>query len=104
MERAQFLFREVNDRIRQIVAGDYPEFLCECANLGCTETVYIRVADYERVREFPRRFIVRPGHGLEERERIVEDGDGFVVVEAFGALAPVANAVNPGRRTGPTLS
>ena len=60
-EGVQRLLREVNERIRLIAAGDHPSFLCECANLGCTVTINVGIADYERVREFPRRFILRAG-------------------------------------------
>ncbi len=103
-ERVQHLFREVNERIRLIAAGEHPSFLCECANPGCTGTINVGVEDYERVREFPGLFIVRAGHELIERERIVEDREGFVVVETVGAPASVVNVVNPRRLTLPTLS
>lgn len=102
-EPVQHLFREVNERIKLSAAGDDPSFLCECADLGCTGTINVGIEDYERVREVPWHFIVRAGHEPIERERIVEDGAGFVVVERFGAPASV-DAVNPRRLTLPTLS
>jgi hypothetical protein len=80
----QSLFREVNDRVRE-VAGKAAsesrwEFFCECAEL-CGETASLDVAEYDRVRRKRRRLLVRAGHEDASVERVVAREDGWLVVE-----------------------
>jgi hypothetical protein len=55
--RNQLVFREVNDRIREVVGhldikGPI-DFICECSREDCTETLSLTVDEYERVRSSP---------------------------------------------------
>jgi hypothetical protein len=93
--RRQSLFRGVNDRIRELVSTDAPDFLCECVNMECHRLMEVPVAEYERVRLTPTRFFVKPGHVLAEAERVVESCDSYVVVEKVGAAEPVALELDP---------
>ncbi len=93
------IYREVNEGI---VRGQWPGeadspvgFRCECARLGCNLLIAMRLADYERVRDNPRRFLMVPGHELPAVERVVSDGDGYVVVEKFGEAGEEAEARAP---------
>ena len=92
--KAQTLFREVNERMAEFLAPQTADemvtILCECADDACIEPVEIAKADYESVRDRPARFIVRPGHGVPEAERVVARNDGVMIVEKFGAAAEVA--------------
>lgn len=92
--RDESLFREINERIRAMIADEYTRFLCECANLKCVETIELPLSEYEEVRRVPTHFVVRPEHVIDEVERVVASGPGYVVVEKFGAaaLAAVAEA------------
>lgn len=47
-----------------------------------------RAAEYEEVRTSPSRFALAPGHPHEGR--VVEERDGYVIVEETGAGAKVA--------------
>jgi hypothetical protein len=87
LARNQVLFREVNERLREVLAGaDGPtEFLCECSNEDCIETVALGLDEYEKIRANPRRFVVAPGHELLQVERIVETNDRFKLVEKIVA-------------------
>ena len=102
--REQSLFREINERIRTIAAHEQTQFLCECADMNCAEAIGITIAEYERIRLVPTRFIVRPEHVIHDVERVVEHEDGFVVVEKFGAAGSAAVAADPRRRSEPTHS
>lgn len=92
--KAQTLFREVNERMAEFLAPQTTDetvtILCECADDACIEPVEIAKADYERVRDRPARFIVKPGHEVPEAERVVARNDGVMIVEKFGAAAEVA--------------
>jgi hypothetical protein len=98
----QTFLREVNERIEHMNLGwgpsDRDRVLCECGHPGCLEKIEIAPADYERVRRFPTRFLVKPGHVTAGSERLVELADGYVVVEKLGASAATAIRRDP-RRT-----
>jgi hypothetical protein len=95
------LFRQVNEQIESL-NRDFDTRLptmmvvCECANGDCTERLEISGAEYEKVRADPRRYIVVPGHEVFEFEAVVENGDGYDVVEKReGAAATLAEETDP---------
>ncbi len=76
------LFREVNERIREITSyGDDVEFLCECGDPTCARPIVMTIAEYEAVRANPARFLVVRGHEIPDVETVVEENDRFAVVE-----------------------
>jgi hypothetical protein len=76
------LFREVNERIREITTYDSDvEFLCECGDPGCARPIAMTIAEYEGVRTDPKRFVVVPGHEIPEVEAVVDTTDRFTIVE-----------------------
>ena len=86
--RSQILFREVNERLREVVDGfDGPlEFLCECSHEDCIETIGLEITEYDRVRSNPNLFFVTVGHERREVDRVVDQGQGYILVEKiFGA-------------------
>jgi hypothetical protein len=99
--RNQVLFREINERIREIgdvqrVPADEPwDFLCECADEACTETVSLTVAEYEHIRSSPTRFPIKPGHELPEVEAVVDRRESYIVVEKEAEAAELARANDP---------
>jgi hypothetical protein len=104
--RTQSLFRDVNERVRQInevfsAALPVGDWVCECANGGCTERVALPVADYERIRADGARFFVLPAevHVDHEIEDVIERNEGFWIVEKTGQAAELATLVDP-RRVG----
>jgi hypothetical protein len=93
--RNQAIFRSVNERMRTLNDAfrgmrDSSTIACECANINCVEQVDIAVADYEAVRASPRRFVVLPGHVYPEIEQVVEQAEGFVVVEKLARAGETA--------------
>jgi hypothetical protein len=85
--RNEALFREVNERIKEINAdmsdaeSEHSDFLCECGDDDCTKAVSMTVSEYEAVRENGKRFTIVPGHEIPDVERVVFRGDRYAVVE-----------------------
>jgi hypothetical protein len=84
------LFRQVNERIEDLndafgsITGEFV-IVCECGRLECTDQIGVARAVYERTREDPSRFILKPGHELPDVEHVVDgdaNGDGdYVIIE-----------------------
>jgi hypothetical protein len=84
LARNQLVFREVNERLREIVdpSAGLTEYLCECTQTQCRETIALDLADYHAIRSKPKVFLIVPGHERLEVERVVEDeNDRFMLVE-----------------------
>lgn len=81
--RNEALFREVNERVVQVTdpgADERIDFLCECGDGDCAQTIALTRRQYEDVRSDPALFAVVPGHVVPTVEDIVAEGDGFQVV------------------------
>jgi hypothetical protein len=92
----QALFRAVNERARSR-GGETLRIRCECGESGCRAQLLVVAERYESVREDPRRFLIQPGHLLEDLERVVLASDDFFVVETVGPSAELAEATDPRR-------
>jgi hypothetical protein len=79
------LFRRVNEEARRLsVEGDVPmelRVVCECTDRDCRQALTMATAEYEWLRQNPRRFVVLPGHEAPAVEQVVERFDGYVIVE-----------------------
>jgi hypothetical protein len=89
------LFRDVNERIREIshTFGQKDatyDFLCECSDPRCAERVVLTPAQYEHVRADSTRFVLAKGHAMPEIESVVEHAKDHVVVEKEGVAADIA--------------
>lgn len=95
----QILCRAVNEQIRRISASfDFQsqvELVCDCTRPGCLDVLRVSPHEYERVRRFPTRFLLKPGHITDVSERIVDEVGGFVVVEKVGSEAEIAIRDDP---------
>jgi len=91
-ERAQriaeneVLFRTVNERIDNLnerfgETSDAVEIVCECGRSDCVDRIELDVDAYRRLREDPFRFAVRRGHEYPASETVVDEADGYLVVE-----------------------
>ena len=97
------LFREVNERIRELNsafdstdAGELADFVCECSLEGCRDYVQLELPEYESVRTVETRFIVSPGHvWTPDVEHTVEQHERYWVVEKTGVAGAVAAERNP---------
>ena len=81
----EMLFRRANDAsIQRTRTGSLPtelDVVCECTDRDCRQTLTMSMAEYEWLRQNPRRFVVLPGHEAPAVERVVERFDGYVIVE-----------------------
>ena len=69
MAKNQAVFREVNERIRELslrLRSDAPtdliSFVCECSASDCHATVELTLAEFERVRSEPAQFVAAVDH------------------------------------------
>jgi hypothetical protein len=84
----EVLFRAGNERMMEwtenrerAARGEQLVFFCECGRRGCKARVRLTGAQYEGVRADARRFVIAPGHEFREAEDVVEEHDGYVVVQ-----------------------
>jgi hypothetical protein len=101
LARNEALFREVNERIREAgerfrdpPAQEY-EFFCECPDTSCVERVALTLAEYEAIRQDPRRFLVAPGHEVPEIEHVVAQEEPATIVEKDGPAGAMAELLDP---------
>lgn len=100
--RNDAVFRDANERIHDAAiehgadANVFP-VICECADPGCRELFNIALSEYEEVRRNPRRFLNAPGHEASTSLcRVVDERDGYVVVEKTGRAGEVAEQLADG--------
>ena len=99
----QSRFRRSNERLERAAhshrfeARDRLPFLCECADPGCFEAVWLNMEEYEQVRAYPSRFVLVAGHEDEDttHERIVEAEKGYAIIEKVGAAGLEAARLDP---------
>lgn len=73
--------RRVNEAIERGEDGSGAAvFVCECGHIGCNETVELSIAEYEAVRTDFNRFLVVPGHVIDEVDRVIEQHPRHLVV------------------------
>src|SRR5205814_2215642 len=91
LARNQALFREVNERLLELAEG-FPDcsmqFVCECSNQECTQTVNMNPEEYESVRGRSTFFVVASDYDDIHRDRdqyaVLHDHqvvDGETIVE-----------------------
>ena len=100
--RTESLFRHVNERIAEAAerfAAPEATFVCECADRDCAQRFDAPLAEYERVREEPTRFLVAPGHEEHPVERTVRSAPRYRIVEKLGLAGTVARRLDPRAQT-----
>ena len=98
------LFREVNARIEELgdkfgvhETGTF-RIVCECGNDDCTAPIDLTLGEYTAVRENPIWFLLAPDHEQPDVEHVVEEREGYNVVEKLpGEPAQVAQEGYPDR-------
>jgi len=93
------VFRVANERMdewaERRAREDAVSYYCECSDIDCHDRIYLRVAEYERVRSDARHFAVAAGHEMLDVESVVERGDRHVIVEKDASIAPIVEATDP---------
>lgn len=95
------VFREVNERLRQLnvaftAVTDTMYLVCECADTSCTAHISMSPEAYEALRAEPTHFVVVRGHAAgDDSERIVERTQEYDIVEKRGEAAEIAEDTDP---------
>ena len=95
------IFRQVNEQIRDLNRDFGTEestmsVICECGDGECTEQLEIRVTEYERVRGDSRLYVIAKGHEIPDVEWVVEQVEGYDVVQKReGTPAELARELDP---------
>lgn len=88
----------MNERLEEIgeeFGDENVDFVCECADPACSESLSISPSVYEAVRDSPRRFVMVPGHQRAELEHVIEEHPDYVIVEKVGIAGEVAEDTDP---------
>lgn len=96
--RNEALFREVNERVREVSPGagdETTDFLCECGDEDCTEVVPLRTDEYEQVRADPLLFVILPGHMIPDVEDLIMRTERFEVVRKHAGEGVIARQTDP---------
>ena len=97
--RNEVLFREVNERIRDVTGDREILFLCECGDENCAEQIRLATPEYREVRSHPGRFAIARGHDIPDVESVVAENERFAVVEKLpGEALKLAERTDPRRR------
>ena len=95
------LFRVVNEQATgmNVALADVTEsftIVCECGQIECLERLRVPPDVYERTRAHGARFFVLRGHVIPDTESVVDEGDGYLIVEKdAGEPADLAEALDP---------
>jgi DNA-directed RNA polymerase subunit RPC12/RpoP len=71
-------------------ADGVAEFVCECGNADCSQTIEMPIAEYEGIRRNPKRFVVALGHKVDAIEVVVEKKPSYTLVEKVGRPGEIA--------------
>lgn len=88
----ELLFRKANEQMQSMAnrLHDKDEkciFLCECSSDECFKRLPVPLGKYEELATADNRFIVVRGHEKADLERVVKQGDDYLVVEKLPELA-----------------
>jgi hypothetical protein len=98
----EVIFRSANERIKELnerfgTAADDASWLCECSDAACVDRLELSFRDYARIHADPTRFVVKPGHADDDIEKVVEEHEGYLVVEKTDpAGREIAERLAPG--------
>ena len=100
MARNEAMFREANERAKRWEERHGPDsevelYFCECANPDCLEKVGLGKADYERIRSDPRQFVIASGHELPEVETVIEQNEGWAIIEKTPEVDDIVEESDP---------
>ncbi len=103
VSKNESLFREVNERIKELnqsfesgAPSNVADFVCECSQEDCHDYVQLTLPEYEAVRAHSNCFVIAPGHAwVPDSEREVDRGERYSVVEKVGRAGQLASEADP---------
>ena len=81
LEHNEAVFRAINNQIDDGANGRAREYVCECADATCTETIRLSHEEYATVRADAKRYVLIPTHEVEGLEDVVRREPDHLVVE-----------------------
>jgi hypothetical protein len=96
--RNEALFREVNERVKEVsesAPAERIEFLCECGDEKCTQSISLSRSEYEALRSDPLLFGIERGHGIPDVEEVIAENDRFQTVRKHQDEGRIARATDP---------
>jgi hypothetical protein len=92
-------FREANEKIEakaQELGIETVPFICECAEMACSEIVRLTFAEYEAIRADSTLFLNAPGHDVAAgpHGRVVSRHEGYVVVQKIGEAGEIVKELD----------
>jgi hypothetical protein len=92
-------FRARNEKLERKVVklsitNSRTPYFCECDDPHCTSIIKLTIPEYEAVRSKPTQFVIAPDHDADP-DRIVEEHDGFTVIEKTGEEAQLVEEQDP---------
>ncbi|MCW3013594.1 MAG: hypothetical protein JWO02_686 [Solirubrobacterales bacterium] len=92
--RNEAAFRRLNENLAEDMPDAVPYragFVCECSAPDCRRLVDLTGAEYQAIRQDPMRFFVVPGHERPDVEDVLEEHEGYLVVEKHQDLASIVD-------------
>ena len=81
LEHNEAVFRAINDELDDASSGRPRQYICECADAMCTETIGLTRSEYRAIRDEADRYVLVPGHELPELEEVVRREPDHLVVD-----------------------
>jgi hypothetical protein len=81
MRQTELFFRALNEEIFKAGGMTAADVVCECANPLCTERMLVPAPTLHALHADPKLFVVLPGHQIPDLERVVDEIDGYLVVQ-----------------------
>jgi hypothetical protein len=92
------MFRAGNERMAQWeerhFGEEFEEYFCECADVECREKIKLTFTDYERVRRNSVHFLVVSGHELPDIETVIEEREGWSIIEKNPEVQAIVEATD----------
>jgi hypothetical protein len=106
--RNEALYRELNERVRQVEEDldahgvveppTFGEYFCECGLENCFEKILLTSDEYEAVRASALRFAIVPEHLVPDVERVVAQNARFMTIEKLEGERELVLEHDPRRR------
>jgi hypothetical protein len=98
--RNQLVFREVNERIREVTEHfdaleSGVDFICECSRKDCMESITLELGEYKAIRSSPTLFVITAGHETPLVENLVEKNERYALVEKIREVELVTESHHP---------
>jgi hypothetical protein len=101
LARNEAMFREANERAKAWEERhrevEVELYFCECADPECRERVSLDKSEYERIRSDARHFVIVPGHEVQDVETVIEENEGWAIIEKAPEVTDIVEARDPRR-------